>query len=89
MGLRVRITAHNDDVDPTPARSLAQVNVVRADVRELRPGGYDLASIHFVAEGENMPTYRIDTDTDPTLPDHGDSGMVLLTTLVDAGGPAS
>jgi hypothetical protein len=123
------------------AASLAPVEVVHADVRSLAPGTYDLASMHFVAEGatedhtefadfcrvfvrsvvpgghlvaafmENMPTYRIgptsrwpgcpvDTelvrevfgpltkelavtriDADPTLPDYGDTGMVLLTAV--------
>jgi len=129
----------NPDLPATLARALAHVHVIHADVRELAPGGYDLASMHFVAEGatedlaefadfcrafvrcvvpggwlvaafmENLPTYRIgpasrwpgcpvdpDTvtrvftpltreltvtriDADPTLPDYGDSGMVLLT----------
>lgn len=128
----------NPDLPATLAGALAHVNVVHADVRGLPPGGYDLASMHFVAEGatedraefaefcrafvrcvapggylvaafmENMPTYRIGPasrwpgcpvnpdivtdvfrpltrelavtriDTDPTLPDYGDSGMVLL-----------
>ncbi|MFD0313100.1 class I SAM-dependent methyltransferase [Streptomyces flavalbus] len=126
-------------VPATLARALARVDVVHADVRELPAGGYDLASMHFVAEGatedraefaafcrlfarcvapggylvaafmENMPTYRIGPasrwpgcpvdagtvravfapltrdlavtriDADPTLPDYGDTGMVLLT----------
>ncbi|MFH9011955.1 class I SAM-dependent methyltransferase [Streptomyces sp. NPDC017943] len=134
----------NPDVPATLAGALAPVNVVHADVRTLRPGTYELASMHFVAEGatedfgefadfcrlfvrtvlpgghlvaafmENMPTYRIgpasrwpgcpvnpDTvtevfapltrdldvtriDVDPTLPDYGDSGMVLLTGVADA-----
>ncbi|MGW2829490.1 class I SAM-dependent methyltransferase [Streptomyces sp. NPDC001286] len=129
----------NPDLPATLAGALADVHVVHADVRELAPGGYDLASMHFVAEGatedraefadfcrafvrcvvpggrlvaafmENMPTYRIGPasrwpgcpvnpetvtqvfgplthdltvtriDADPTLPDYGDSGMVLLT----------
>ncbi|MCD7444620.1 class I SAM-dependent methyltransferase [Streptomyces lincolnensis] len=129
----------NPDLPATLAGSLARVRVVHADVRELAPRGYDLASMHFVAEGatedfaefaafcrafvrcvvpggllvaafmENMPTYRIGPasrwpgcpvdpetvravfapltrevtvtriDADPTLPDYGDSGMVLLT----------
>ncbi|MGW2235929.1 class I SAM-dependent methyltransferase [Streptomyces sp. NPDC001759] len=129
----------NPDLPATLAGALADVQVVHADVRELAPGGYDLASMHFVAEGatedraefadfcrafvrcvvpggllvaafmENMPTYRIGPasrwpgcpvnpetvtqvfaplthdltvtriDADPTLPDDGDSGMVLLT----------
>ncbi|NUP19512.1 MAG: class I SAM-dependent methyltransferase [Streptomyces sp.] len=128
----------NPDLPATLAGALARVRVVHGDVRELPPGGYDLASMHFVAEGatedyaefaefcrafvrcvapggylvaafmENMPTYRIGPasrwpgcpvnpdlvtavfapltsklevtriDTDPTLPDYGDSGMVLL-----------
>ncbi|CAL9612323.1 class I SAM-dependent methyltransferase [Streptomyces sp. enrichment culture] len=127
------------DVPATLAGALAPVNVVHGDVRDLPPGAYGLASMHFVAEGatedlaeftafcrafvrtvrpgghlvaafmENMPTYRIgpasrwpgcpvdpDTvrrvftpltreltvtriDSDTTLPDYGDSGMVLLT----------
>ncbi|MCD9877709.1 NNMT/PNMT/TEMT family class I SAM-dependent methyltransferase [Streptomyces guryensis] len=131
----------NPDLPATLAGALAHVNVVHADVRELEPAGYDLASMHFVAEGatedyaeftdfcrafvrcvvpgghlvaafmENMPTYRIGPvsrwpgcpvdpeivtrvftpmtrdlsvnhiDTDPTLPDYGDSGMVLLTAV--------
>ncbi|MFE6338671.1 class I SAM-dependent methyltransferase [Streptomyces sp. NPDC057806] len=129
----------NPAVPATPAQALAQVYVVHADVRDLPPDTYDLASMHFVAEGatedfaeftafcrtfvrcvapggylvaafmENMPTYRIGPasrwpgcpidpdrvtevftpltreltvtriDSDPTLPDYGDSGMVLLT----------
>ncbi|MFF4255056.1 class I SAM-dependent methyltransferase [Streptomyces sp. NPDC001663] len=129
----------NPDLPATLAGALAHVNIVHADVRALEPGTYDLASMHFVAEGatedyaefadfcrafvrcvvpggslvaafmENMPTYRIGPashwpgcpvnpdlvtkvfapltralsiariDTDPTLPDYGDSGMVLLT----------
>lgn len=129
----------NPALPPTLAGALAHVDVVHADVRDLEPGGYDLASMHFVAEGatedfaefagfcrafvrcvvpgghlvaafmENMPTYRIGPasrwpgcpvdpevvtavfapltrelsvtrrDADPTLPDYGDSGMVLLT----------
>lgn len=131
----------NPDLPATLAGALAHVNVVHADVRELEPAGYDLASMHFVAEGatedyaeftdfcrafvrcvvpgghlvaafmENMPTYRIGPvsrwpgcpvdpeiitrvftpmtrdlsvnhiDADPTLPDYGDSGMVLLTAV--------
>lgn len=129
----------NPAVPPTPAQALARVYVVHADVRDLPPHSYQLASMHFVAEGatedfaeftafcrafvrcvepgghlvaafmENMPTYRIGPasrwpgcpidpgrveevftpltrelsvthiDEDPTLPDYGDSGMVLLT----------
>lgn len=129
----------NPALPATLARALAHVDVVHADVRGLQPGGYGLASMHFVAEGatedvdeftefcrtfvrcvaagghlvaafmENMPTYRIGPasvwpgcpvdpetvekvfspltrdllvtriDTDPTLPDYGDTGMVLLT----------
>ncbi|MGW2717616.1 class I SAM-dependent methyltransferase [Streptomyces sp. NPDC001492] len=131
----------NPDLPATLAGALAHVNVVHADVRELEPAGYELASMHFVAEGatedyaeftdfcrafvrcvvpgghlvaafmENMPTYRIGPvsrwpgcpvdpdmvtrvftpmtrdlsvhhiDADPTLPDYGDSGMVLLTAV--------
>ena len=131
----------NPDLPATLAGALAHVNVVHADVRELEPAGYELASMHFVAEGatedyaeftdfcrafvrcvvpgghlvaafmENMPTYRIGPvsrwpgcpvdpeivtrvftpmtrdlsvrhiDTDPTLPDYGDSGMVPLTAV--------
>ncbi|MFI7401118.1 class I SAM-dependent methyltransferase [Streptomyces sp. NPDC049541] len=131
----------NPDLPATLAAALAHVNVVHADVRELEPAGYELASMHFVAEGatedygeftdfcrafvrcvvpgghlvaafmENMPTYRIGPvsrwpacpvdpetvtrvftpmtrdlavchiDADPTLPDYGDSGMVLLTAV--------
>ncbi|MFF3333025.1 class I SAM-dependent methyltransferase [Streptomyces sp. NPDC002888] len=123
----------------SPRAALKRVRVVRGDVRDLRPGRYGLASMHFVAEGatedfaefgefcrlfarsvvpggylvaafmENMPTYRIGPvsrwpgcpvgpqtvrevftpltaeldvtriDADPTLPDYGDTGMVLLT----------
>ncbi|EGX55814.1 putative N-methyltransferase [Streptomyces zinciresistens K42] len=129
----------NPALPATLAGSLARVHVVHGDVRDLAPGGYDLASMHFVAEGatedraefagfcrvfvrcvapggflvaafmEEMPTYRIGPasrwpgcpvgpdlvrevfapltrelavdhiDSDPTLPDYGDSGMVLLT----------
>ncbi|MEV5696467.1 MULTISPECIES: class I SAM-dependent methyltransferase [Streptomyces violaceoruber group] len=131
----------NPDVPATLAEALRPVEVIRADVRELEPGTYGLASMHFVAEGatedlgeftdfcrafarcvepggllvaafmENMPTYRIGPasrwpgcpvdaqtvtgvftpltrelnvtriDADPTLPDYGDSGMVLLTAV--------
>ncbi|MES5820138.1 class I SAM-dependent methyltransferase [Streptomyces sp. RG80] len=129
----------NPALPATLASSLARVDVVHADVRDLEPGGYELGSMHFVAEGatedpreftdfcrafvrcvapggrlvaafmENMPTYRIGPastwpgcpvdpelvravfaplteeltitriDSDPTLPDYGDSGMVLMT----------
>jgi hypothetical protein len=129
----------NPDLPATLAGALADVNVVHADVRELAPGGYDLASMHFVAEGatedraefadfcrafvrcvvpgghlvaafmEDLPTYRVGPalrwpgcpvnpetvtqvfaplthdltvthiDADPTPPDYGESGMVLLT----------
>jgi hypothetical protein len=134
----------NPDVPATMERSLLSVRLVHGDLRSLAPGGYDLASMHFVAEGatedfeefkdfcrlfvgcvapgghlvaafmENMPTYRIgatsrwpgcpvDTDiitevftpltdrltvshinSDATLPDYGDSGMVLLTGVAAA-----
>ncbi|MEU4871562.1 class I SAM-dependent methyltransferase [Streptomyces sp. NPDC021608] len=129
----------NPDVPATLEASLSAVRLVHGDLRSVEPGGYGLASMHFVAEGatedfeeftefcrrfvrcvapggrlvaafmENMPTYRIgadsrwpgcpvDTDvitevftpltdrltvgripSDPTLPDYGDTGMVLLT----------
>ncbi|MFF2361126.1 MULTISPECIES: class I SAM-dependent methyltransferase [unclassified Streptomyces] len=129
----------NPDIPETLDAALSPVRLVHGDLRSIEPGGYDLASMHFVAEGatedfeefkdfcrrfvrcavpgghlvaafmENMPTYRIgaasrwpgcpvDTDvitevftpltdrltvsripSDPTLPDYGDSGMVLLT----------
>ncbi|MDQ1042955.1 hypothetical protein QFZ76_001191 [Streptomyces sp. V4I2] len=131
----------NPALPATLAASLAHVDVVHGDVRGLPPGAYDLASMHFVAEGatedraefaefcrvfvrcvapggylvaafmENMPTYRVGPasrwpgcpvnpeivtevfapltrelavtriDADPTLPDYGDSGMVLLTAV--------
>ncbi|RUP65987.1 hypothetical protein SSPNP10_22370 [Streptomyces sp. NP10] len=131
----------NPDLPPTLPEALAAVHVVHSDVRNLKPGTYDIASMNFVAEGvtedftefadfcrrfahsvrpggrlvaafmENMPTYRIGpasqwpgcpidpsvvtavfsplTDdlqvtrigSDPTLPDYGDSGMVLLSAL--------
>ncbi len=131
----------NPALPATLAGALAHVDVVHGDVRDLPPGRYDLASMHFVAEGatedraefadfcrlfvrcvapggylvaafmENMPTYRIGPasrwpgcpvdpdvvtevfapltrelavtriDADPTLPDYGDSGMVLLTAV--------
>ncbi|MET9901642.1 class I SAM-dependent methyltransferase [Streptomyces sp. NPDC006446] len=134
----------NPDVPETLERSLSAVRLVHGDLRSLTPGGYDLASMHFVAEGatedieefkdfcrrfvrcvapggllvaafmENMPTYRIgaasrwpgcpvDTEiitevftsltdqltvshieSDPTLPDYGDSGMVVLTGVAAA-----
>ncbi|MCH0565955.1 class I SAM-dependent methyltransferase [Streptomyces sp. MUM 2J] len=124
---------------PTLPRALSRVRVVHGDVRDVPPGTFGLASMHFVAEGvtedfpefaalcrtfarsvvpggflvaafmENMPTYRIGRDSrwpgcpvdpgvlrdvfsplteqlrvtridaDPTLPDYGDSGMVLMT----------
>ncbi|WP_461087052.1 class I SAM-dependent methyltransferase [Streptomyces deserti] len=41
----------NPAVPATLAKALAPVNVVHADVRTLPPGTYDLASMHFVAEG--------------------------------------
>ncbi|WP_458248208.1 class I SAM-dependent methyltransferase [Streptomyces sp. MAI_2237] len=41
----------NPDLPATLAGALADVHVVHADVRELASGGYDLASMHFVAEG--------------------------------------
>ncbi|POX50168.1 methyltransferase [Streptomyces sp. Ru71] len=126
-------------VPATPRGALARVRVVHGDVRALPSGRYDLASMHFVAEGasedfdefaafcghfarcvvpgghlvaafmENLPSYRIGADShwpacpvdpervsrvfaplteelavtridaDPTLPDYGDTGMVLLT----------
>ncbi|MEV5343863.1 class I SAM-dependent methyltransferase [Streptomyces sp. NPDC052676] len=131
----------NPAVPATLAAALAPVEVVHADVRALPSGTYELASMHFVAEGatedpaefaefcrvfvrcvvpgghlvaafmENMPTYRIGPesrwpgcpvntelvrevfeplterlevtriDADPTLPDYGDTGMVLLTAV--------
>ncbi|MET9409836.1 class I SAM-dependent methyltransferase [Streptomyces sp. NPDC002935] len=134
----------NPDVPATLEGSLSSVHLVHGDLRSLPPGGYDLASMHFVAEGatedfeefkdfcrrfvgcvvpdghlvaafmENLPTYRIgaasrwpgcpvDTDiitevftpltdrlavghipSDPTLPDYGDSGMVVLTGVAAA-----
>lgn len=138
----------NPDVPDTLEGALSPVRLVHGDLRSIEPGGYDLASMHFVAEGatedfeefkdfcrrfvrcvvpgghlvaafmENMPTYRIgaesrwpgcpvDTDvitevftpltdrltvsriqSDPTLPDYGDSGMVLLTGVAAAGDSA-
>ncbi|MFF4536066.1 class I SAM-dependent methyltransferase [Streptomyces aureus] len=134
----------NPEVPETLEESLAPVRLVHGDLRSIEPGGYGLASMHFVAEGatedfeefkefcrrfvrcaapgghlvaafmENMPTYRIgadsrwpgcpvDTDvvtevftpltdeltvdripSDPTLPDYGDSGMILLTGVAAA-----
>lgn len=136
-----RCRSLNPDLPASLARALSRVLVVHEDVRALPPGGYGLASMHFVAEGvtedfaeftefcrrfvrsvvpggylvaafmENMPTYRIGPaskwpgcpvnpdvitevftpltrqlavtriDADPTLPDYGDSGMVLLTAI--------
>ncbi|MFI6369419.1 class I SAM-dependent methyltransferase [Streptomyces sp. NPDC050546] len=133
----------NPGVPATLAGALAPVNVVHADVRTLPSGFYELASMHFVAEGatedfaefadfcrtfvrtvtpgghlvaafwENLPTHRIGPasrwpgcpvnpttvtevftplthdldvthiDTARTLPDHGDSGMVLLTGVAE------
>ncbi|MET9518175.1 class I SAM-dependent methyltransferase [Streptomyces sp. NPDC002994] len=131
----------NPGLPGTLPEALARVRVVHADVRDLTPGTYGIASMNFVAEGvtedceefadfcdcfvrsvapgghlvaafmENMPTYRIGPasqwpgcpvnpavvrevftpltaqltvtriDADPTLPDYGDSGMVLLTAV--------
>ncbi|MGW7198819.1 class I SAM-dependent methyltransferase [Streptomyces chryseus] len=131
----------NSALPATLSEALSPVRVVHADVRDLRPGRYEIASMNFVAEGvtedcaefrdfcaafvrsvrpggqlvaafmENMPTYRIGPasqwpgcpvnpdvvrgvfepltrrltvsriDADPTLPDYGDSGMVLLTAV--------
>lgn len=132
---------------PTLPEALCQVRVVHGDVRALPAGGYDLASMNFVAESvtedfgefaelcrtfigtvrpgghlvaafmENMPTYRIGNapewpgcpvdgtvirevfaphterlgitrvSSDPTCPDYGDTGMVLLRAVTpgDAG----
>jgi hypothetical protein len=132
---------HNPDLPATLPDALSRVHVVHGDIRSVAPGGYDLASMNFVAEGvtedfreftdfcrlfvrsvvpgghlvaafmENMPTYPIGPasrwpgcpvnpdiitevfapltqqltvariDADPTLPDYGDSGMVLLTAV--------
>ncbi|MER6784048.1 class I SAM-dependent methyltransferase [Streptomyces sp. NPDC000658] len=137
----------NPDIPATLEASLSSVRLVHGDLRSVEPGVYNLASMHFVAEGatedfeefkefcrrfvrcvvpggrlvaafmENMPTYRIgadsrwpgcpvDTDvitevftpltdrltvgripSDPTLPDYGDSGMVLLTGVSAAAPP--
>ncbi|GAA1528856.1 hypothetical protein GCM10009730_42630 [Streptomyces albidochromogenes] len=131
----------NPTLPATLREALSPVRVVHADVRDLTPGAYEIASMNFVAEGvtedcaefrdfcaafvrsvrpggqlvaafmENMPTYRIGPasqwpgcpvnpavvrdvfepltrrlavsriDADPTLPDYGDSGMVLLTAV--------
>jgi hypothetical protein len=134
-----RCRAGNPDLPATLTEALAKVRVVPGDGLRVQPGTYDLASMHFVAEGvseaeiefrafcltfirsvrrgghlvaafvENMPSYRLAggpqwpaypvdmdrvraafadhtedlsidrIDSDPTLPDYGDSGIVLLT----------
>lgn len=134
-----RCRTGNDALPESPEDALARVRVVYADGMTVAPGGYDLTSMHFVAEGatedpaefaafcrtfvhaarpgghviaafmENLGRYRlgdgpqwpafpVDVDTvrtvfapftedlevtridaDPTLPDYGDTGMILLT----------
>jgi len=129
----------NEALPVSPVSALSRVRVLHGDGLAVVPGSYDLASMHFVAEGvtesrtefvafcqafiravrpgghlvaafmESMPSYRlgegpqwpgypVDTDVihevfaghtedlvidrvdnDPTLPDYGDTGMVLLT----------
>ena len=128
----------NPDLPTTLEEALSRVECVHGDVRDVPAGGYDLASMNFVAESvtedaeeftalcltfirsvrpggllvaafmENMPRYRIGggpkwpgipvdadavravfqphsdrllvtrIDADPTLPEYGDTGMVLL-----------
>jgi hypothetical protein len=130
---------HNPALPATLPEALSRVRVVHGDIRDLPSGGYELASMNFVAESvtedrrqfaelcerfirsvrpgghllaafmENMPSYRIggsqswpgcpvDRETvhatfaphttglqvdrvedDPTLPEYGDTGMVVLT----------
>jgi len=41
----------NPDLPVTLAEAVARVRVVHGDVRAIEPGSYDLASMHFVAEG--------------------------------------
>jgi hypothetical protein len=134
-----RCRRRNPDLPPTPAQALARVTVVRGGAGDLPGAGYELASMHFVAESvteraeefadlcrafvaavvprghlvaafmENMGRYRIGTgpqwpgfpvdaaavravfaphtdalavdriEADPTLPDYGYTGMVVLT----------
>jgi hypothetical protein len=129
----------NDALPASLADALSRVRVLQADGLSVPPGSYDLASMHFVAEGvtesrdeftalclafirsvrpgghlvaafmENLPSYRLSVgpqwpahpvdvdkvwqvfhpftedlamdrlDTDPTLPEYGESGMILLT----------
>lgn len=134
-----RSLALNPSLDPDPRRALARVRVVHAPAETIAPNTYDLASMHFVAEGvsdeqsefvgvcrtfarsvrpgghliaafmENLgaytigdgqrwPAFPVDTDivrhtfspytegltidridADPTLPDYGYTGMLVLT----------
>jgi hypothetical protein len=130
----------NGNLPESPAQALGRVRVIQGDGFAVEPGAYDLASMHFVAEGatadqvefaafclafirsvrpgghlvaafmENLasyqlgdaprlwPGYAVDTDkvreafggytedlmierieSDPTLPEYGDSGMIMLT----------
>jgi hypothetical protein len=129
----------NEALPASLADALVRVRVLQGGGLSVLPGSYDLASMHFVAEGvtesrdeffalclafirsvrpgghlvaafmENLPSYRLSTgpqwpaypvdgdgirqvflphtedlvigrlETDPTLPEYGESGMVLLT----------
>jgi hypothetical protein len=134
-----RCRTGNPALPADPSQVLIRVRVIRGDARQVQAGGYDLASMHFVAEAatedqqefeefcraftgavrpgghlvaafmENLgryrlgegpcwPHHRIDADhvqaafapltdglridridADPTLPDYGYTGMILLT----------
>jgi hypothetical protein len=135
----------NDTLPLSLAEALSRVRVVQADGLSVSPCRYDLASMHFVAEGvtesrdefsalclafirsvrpgghliaafmENLPSYRLSVgpqwpaypvdddkvrqvfhahtedlvidrlDTDSTLPEYGESGMVLLSARRSSG----
>ncbi|OLB81056.1 MAG: methyltransferase [Actinobacteria bacterium 13_2_20CM_2_71_6] len=131
----------NPALPPDLTEALSRVRAIEADARDVPPGGYDAASMNFVAESvtedaeefagfcaafvrsvrpgghlvaafmENMASYRLGDgsrwpaypvdagavraaftpyvaeltvrriDADPTLPDYGYTGMLLLTAL--------
>lgn len=144
-----RCRAGNPALPPDPSQVLARVRVIRGDARDVEVGGYDLASMHFVAEAatedqdefeefcrafvaavrpaghliaafmENLGRYRLGDgpqwphhqvdaddvravfaplteqlridriDADPTLPDYGYTGMLLLTARARRDGSTS
>ncbi|WP_316248201.1 hypothetical protein [Streptomyces sp. TRM49041] len=58
------------------------------DAGAVPPGTYGVASMTFVAESVTEDLHGTRVDKDPTLPDYGDTGMVLLRTA-RRGGPGS